>query len=78
MKYPRCRARGFTLLEVVVASGIMGVGTLAVFTFYLQLQAQPAVITERYEALQEAQAKRPQPLYIERWSGLSCELEGGK
>lgn len=71
----RQKARGFTLLEVIVASGVMGVGSLAVFTLYLQLQGQPQALEDRYQSLQLDLEKRPQPLLDERWSGLICELE---
>lgn len=71
----RQKVRGFTLLEVVVASAVMGVGTLAVFTLYLQLQGQPQALDDRYQNLQLDLDKRPQPVLDERWDGLSCELE---
>ncbi|MGX5913401.1 PulJ/GspJ family protein [Aliidiomarina sp. Khilg15.8] len=74
MKICRWKGAGFTLLEVVIASALMGVGTLAVFTLYLHLQAQPAELAGRYERLQKAQQDRPEPLFVERWSALSCEV----
>lgn len=73
----RCKqtAPGFTLLEVVVASAVMGVGTLAVFTLYLQLQGQPRALEASYQGLQLDLEKRPPPMLEERWSALTCELE---
>lgn len=75
MKHRGWQYAGFTLLEVVVASAVMSVGTLAVFTLYLQLQAQPAQLNARYQDLQAAQESRPDPLFAKRWSALGCEAQ---
>lgn len=67
--------RGFSLLELSIASGILSVGTLAVFTLFLHWRSAPDAQEARYFALQQAMLERPQPIYSRHFETLKCEQE---
>lgn len=64
---------GFSLLELSIASAILSVGTLAVFTLYLHWRAAPDLQDARYQDLITTMLERPQPLHVRRFSHLKCE-----
>ncbi|MCL5050866.1 MAG: type II secretion system GspH family protein [Firmicutes bacterium] len=71
------RAKGFSLLELSAATLVMSVGSLAVFTLFLQWHAA-LIAAENYQhILQEAQHARPEPKYQRRFQHLPCELDKG-
>lgn len=67
---------GMSLLELLIASLIMGVGSLAVFTLYLHLQLGLPTLEMRYQAFQEQQTDYLEPFINTRWQPLSCEFQG--
>lgn len=69
------QAPGFSLLELTIASAILSVGTLAVFTLFLHWRAAPDQLDARYEALIAAMLDRPQPMYVRHFTPLACERE---
>ncbi|MCC5880402.1 MAG: prepilin-type N-terminal cleavage/methylation domain-containing protein [Idiomarina sp.] len=71
----RIQVQGFSLLELSIASAILSVGTLAVFTLTLYWLEAPERQKARYEALVQAVLERPQPMYIRRFATLECERE---
>lgn len=71
------RAKGFSLLELSAATLVMSVGSLAVFTLFLQWHASLIASDDYQETLQEAQHARPEPKYQRRFEHLPCEQEKG-
>lgn len=69
------RTKGFSLLELSIASAILSVGTLAVFTLFLHWRAAPELQDARYLALQQTMLERPQPIYSRLFETLQCEQE---
>lgn len=68
--------RGFTLIELSIASVVLGVGTLAVFTLILHWHSSLRDLEVAFEQLQQDMIDRPQPTIERRFSFLACELEG--
>lgn len=68
---------GFSLLELTLASAILSVGTLAVFTLFTHWHGAVDAQEARYLALQKTMLERPQPMYARQFETLKCEGEGG-
>lgn len=66
---------GTSLLELTVASALIGVGTLAVFTLFLHWHPYLDTLDEGYEILNDQQIKRPRPHFERRLAVLACEIE---
>ncbi|RUO26371.1 hypothetical protein CWE09_06590 [Aliidiomarina minuta] len=66
---------GMSLIELLVASLIMGAGSLAVFTLYLHLQLGLPTLETRYQTFQEQQTDYINPFINARWQPLLCELQ---
>lgn len=66
---------GTSLIEVLIASSIAGVGTLAVFTLFLHWYPQLDDLTERYQTLNQHQLEQPVPYYTRRVELFHCEKE---
>ncbi|MBA3988856.1 MAG: hypothetical protein C0463_06970 [Idiomarina sp.] len=71
------RVNGFSLLELSAATLVMSVGSLAVFTLFLQWHEAIVAADTQQQALQEAQHFLPEPKYQRRFEHLFCELDKG-
>lgn len=67
--------RGFSLIELVVATFIVGVGTLAVVTMVVYWHSSLEHLTQRMDALDALHESRPQPVIARRYEVLSCEAD---
>lgn len=75
--YDRLFNNGFSLLELLLASAIISVGTLAVFTLYTHWYGAIDAQEERYQALQTKMLARPGPKYGRQFEVFKCEQNGG-
>lgn len=66
---------GFSLLELALASAILSVGTLAVFTLFLHWRGAIDTQETRYQALQQTVLERPNSMYVRHFEVFSCERE---
>ncbi|RUO30249.1 type IV pilus modification PilV family protein [Aliidiomarina soli] len=66
---------GTSLIEVLIASSIAGVGTLAVFTLFLHWYPQLDDLTDRYQTLNQRQLDQPLPYYTRRVELFQCEKD---
>lgn len=73
--YVRTWQRGFTLIELSVASVVLSVGTLAVFTLILHWHGSLHQLDVATANLQKTMLERPQPTIERRFSFLTCELD---
>lgn len=74
-RVPLHASAGTSLLELTVASALIGVGTLAVFTLFLHWHPYLDTLDEGYEILNDQQIKRPRPHFERRLAVLACEIE---
>lgn len=68
---------GFSLLELALASAILSVGTLAVFTLFVYWHGAIEAQEVRYQALQKTMLERPGSKYHRQFETFKCEQEGG-
>lgn len=66
---------GFSLIELAVATFMVGVGTLAVVTMVVHWHHSLTHLAERIDALDSLHQSRPQPAIVRRYEVLSCEAD---